>query len=243
MATQVFSNCKLYVNEFNLSGSMNKLANVYTAEMLDDTTFGDDTRSNLGGLKKGVFANEGLYDAGAGLPDTIIFPLIGVQDTLQTTCFQAGAEGQVAYMCKVMAAEYTHGGAVGDIHSFSYSAESTGSLVRGQILRNATDTSSGNGTAFQTGAIGATQTMHSFLHVYSASGTSPTLDLIVQSDDNESFTSATSRITHTQATGVTSEALSLAGAVTDDWWRVNLTIGGSDTPTFGFILSVGIIST
>jgi hypothetical protein len=73
-------------------------------------------------------------------------------------------------------------------------------------------------------------------------GTSPTLDVIVQSDDASGFPSATNRITFTQATGFTAEyATPVAGAITDDWWRVNFTIGGTASPNFTFICVIGIL--
>ena len=82
--------------------------------------------------------------------------------------------------------------------------------------------------------------MFAALHVLSASGTSPTLDVVLQSDDNSGFSSAVSRITFTQATGITSQWSTLAGAQTDDYWRASYTIGGSATPTFTFALVIGI---
>ena len=59
----------------------------------------------------------------------------------------------------------------------------------------------------------------------------------MQSDDNSGFTSATNRITFTQATGVTSELLSVAGAITDDYWRLSYTIVGG---SFTFAVALGI---
>lgn len=69
-----------------------------------------------------------------------------------------------------------------------------------------------------------------FLSVTAASGTSPTLDVVIQDSpdgllwyDKESFT---------QATAVTSEAKRLTNF--GKFVRVKYTIGGTDTPTFTF---------
>jgi hypothetical protein len=43
----------------------------------------------------------------------------------------------------------------------------------------------------------------------------------------------------TAATGLTSQAASVLGAVTDQWWRVIWTITGT-TPSFTFAVSAGI---
>ncbi len=105
---------------------------------------------------------------------------------------------------------------------------------------NVSRTSSSSGTGRQIGAVSSTQTLYAALHVISASGTSPTLDVKVQSDDNSGFTSATDRITFTQATDVTSEWGSVGGAITDDYWRITYTVGGT-SPSFAFAVTAGIV--
>jgi hypothetical protein len=89
--------------------------------------------------------------------------------------------------------------------------------------------------------VSASQKMYAALHVRSVSGTNPTLDVVVQSD-TVGFPSATSRITFSQATATTNrhQFSSVAGAITDDYWRVSYTIGGTGTPTFSFAVTVGI---
>ena len=76
-----------------------------------------------------------------------------------------------------------------------------------------------------------------FLDVTVVSGTSPTLDVVVQTKDPESgdwFTLTS----FTQATGVTAEMKSVAANMGNKL-AIAWTIGGSDTPTFTF--SVGAI--
>ena len=81
--------------------------------------------------------------------------------------------------------------------------------------------------------------MYSYLHVMTTGTGSPTLDVVIQSDDNAGMTSPTTRITHAQKTAIGAELLSVAGAVMDDYWRVNFTIGGS-SPSFLFAVMLGI---
>ena len=84
----------------------------------------------------------------------------------------------------------------------------------------------------QTGAIDVSDAdeMSIFLNVSAASGTSETLDIVIQDSpdgevwhDKESFT---------QATGVTTEAKRITNF--GNLIRVKYTIGGTDTPTFTF---------
>ncbi len=78
------------------------------------------------------------------------------------------------------------------------------------------------------------------MHVVAASGTTPTLDMIVESDDNSGITSGVTRITFTQEVAVGAQyATAVAGPITDDWWRVGWTIGGTG-PSFTVIVTVGI---
>ena len=72
------------------------------------------------------------------------------------------------------------------------------------------------------------------------SGTStPTVTFKLQSDDNASFTSPTDRITFTDITAIGSDFQSVAGAITDDYWRLNYTISGTN-PSFGIHATIGI---
>jgi len=61
----------------------------------------------------------------------------------------------------------------------------------------------------------------------------------LQSDDNSDFTSATDRATFTALTAIGSEIKSVAGAVTDQYWRLNYTISGTN-PSFSIHATIGI---
>jgi hypothetical protein len=92
------------------------------------------------------------------------------------------------------------------------------------------------------GAATATQHLYGVLHVLAVSGTNPTLDVVIQSDDAEGFASGTTRGTFTQKTAVGSQFLTpVAGPVTDTHWRCTWTIGGTNTPSFTIALVVGIL--
>jgi len=78
------------------------------------------------------------------------------------------------------------------------------------------------------------------MHVTAFVGAAPTLDVIVESDDNSGFTTAVTRGTFAQATAATSEWLTpVAGAITDDWWRIGYTLGGTITSAT-FAVFIGI---
>ncbi len=242
MATQVVQNSKIWLDQFNLSSDLNSLAIDYSAEMLDDTVFGDDTRSNKGGLKKVSMSMAGFWQAGTDLVDEVLFStLFSVADAPCSISPEAGASGERAFLFQSIVGEYGQSGSIGDLYKFTATAQGTGKLIRGLVGINSTVTASGNGTGYQLGAVSSTQKLYAALHVIGpVTGTSPTLDVIIQRDDNAGFTSPATALTFTQATAKASQWLELAGAVTDDYFRVNYTVGGT-TPSFPFVVTFGVI--
>ena len=200
--------------------------------------------SSIGGLKSGSVNIEFMQDTADTSVDATLYPLLGTAGVVKSVCL-GSADGSAAYLLKSIPLNYKAlTGAVGELAMGSLSgSSSTGPVVRGQLIHpsNVSRTTSSTGTGRQLGAVSATQSVYAALHVISASGTSPTLDVIVQSDDNAGFTTPTTRLTFTQATGRTSQMTSLAGALTDDYWRVSYTIGGTGTPTFAFAVTCGIL--
>lgn len=195
------------------------------------------------GLKTGTVSLEFMQDFADGSVDQTLWANFGASNVVRSLV-TASADGSAAYTMRGIALQYTPlTGQVGDLAMGSIqSTVSNGPLVRGVLLHpsNVTRSSSSSGTGRQIGAVSSTQTLYAALHVISATGTSPTLDVKVQSDDNSGFTSATDRITFTQATSVGAQWDSVAGAVTDDYWRITYTVGGT-TPGFAFAVVAGIV--
>ncbi|MEU4150833.1 hypothetical protein [Streptomyces sp. NPDC026659] len=72
------------------------------------------------------------------------------------------------------------------------------------------------------------------------SGTTPTLDVVIESDNGSGFPSPITQLTFTQANAISGQILRTDGtAITDDWYRVKWTIGGT-TPSFLFAVAFGI---
>jgi hypothetical protein len=115
-------------------------------------------------------------------------------------------------------------------------------LIRGILgtHQTAAATSSAS-TKFQLGAVTAAQYLYGALHVYSASGTNPTLDVTLQSDADASAGSETVRLTFAQKTAAGYEwASPIVGAITDTYWRASWTVAGTN-PLFAFAVVFGIL--
>jgi hypothetical protein len=244
MASQVLTNIKCYLAGFDLSGKLNACALTYSAELQDATTFGNDTRINKGGIKAVRAEHQGYWDSdGADEPDDILFSRIGTQNVPMTISPETGAVGEIAFSFRSIASEYTPGAQIGEMYAFGVSADGSDGapLVRGKVLKAAGSvTATGTGTAVQIGSTASGQTIYCALHVLSASGTAPTLDVAVQSDVDGAFLSPVTVATFSQQTAVGSDWQTAAGPNTDTYFRVSYTIGGT-SPAFSFVVVVGVV--
>ena len=240
MSTLVLNDAKLFVAGYDLSGQSNAIALEYKADMLDETTFGQTTRINKGGLKSVVGSHAGNWDATDALAvDPVSFARVGVADAPVVIAPEGGAAGALAYLLRAIHKEYTVGGVIGELLPFTVAMEGSGGqpLIRGRLMHNASATGNVTGAAFQLGALDATQFMYAALHVFSGTGA---FIVKVQSAAVEAFTTPNDRITFgTVATGtpVASEwATRVQGPITDQWWRIFAT----NPATRNFAVAVGI---
>lgn len=245
MSKRAYTNVGIWMGGYDLSGYLRGLSIDTGAEMLDKTTFADLTRVMHPGLKFVRVQTEGLWDS--AVPEEPIITNIG-QTQIPFSMAPDNTEGAVAFTFLAAKATYEPGGNVGDMLTFSAQAEASGSrlsgsdgtgLVRGRLLAKQSGlTGSGATTKFTLPAVGAGQKLYAALHVLGA-GTG-TFDGVLQSDADGSAGGETNRITFTQATGVTSEWKSVAGAITDTYWRLSYTIGGG-APSFSVALIAGVL--
>jgi len=244
MATFVQTNVGLYWGAYSLASSFNAVGVNLGTQVQDDTVYGDTFISHDGGLSTVALEGEGYWDS---TTDGILIADSGISasETLVTVTPVDQSAGSPALFTKLQQSEYSpiSTGTVGEMLAFRITGEGRGEkVIHGEILvtPGTTRTSSGTSAVNNLGAVSSTQSIYSALHVITVAGSSPTLDVVVKSDSGSGFSSPTSQITHTQATAITSELKSKAGAVTDAYWRVDFTIGGS-SPQFDFICSLGII--
>ena len=109
------------------------------------------------------------------------------------------------------------------------------------MANNASESSSASESAVELGAVSATQKLVATLHVTAVTGTSPTLDVTIESDASDSFAGGeTTQITFTTVSAVGSQTIEINGAVTDTWFREEHTIGGT-TPGFDYVVTLGIV--
>lgn len=243
MGALAFVDGRLHVGALNFSDYTERVEVAIDCNVVEWRPISSPWIQRRQGGKTVGFSAGGAWDAGTGLPDSA-FSLHGSVDTPTTICTQS-AVGSIAYFFPSVPATYNVDGPAAELLRFQITAPiSSGRAVRGHVLHtaDAATEATGNDTGVQIGAVGATQRLYAALHVFSLSGTTPTVDVKIQSDDNSGFTSATDRITFTQVSGsgsTGSQITSVAGAITDDYFRVVATLGGT-SPSTTFCVVCGI---
>lgn len=237
----ILSSCRIFHGAYDLSGDVNTLSLDLSADLQDVTNFNSGGWTSVEpGMKTGEFSYEGYFRTGTLQIDSHLTNELGVTGR-PLTLATSSADGVTAYFTQSATSNVNIlNGAVGDVGKVSASGSATNDVLQGTILLpSAARTTTATGTGRQLGAVSATQALYANLHVFAASGTTPTLSVVVQSATSNAFASPTSRITFTTATGATSEARVVNGAITDTWWRISYTITGT-TPSFTFAVVAGI---
>jgi hypothetical protein len=239
----ILTNVRLFAIGADLTGSSNKAELSAEVEDKDTTNYASGGHVELiGGLASSEISAEGQWEAGdPGLVDDASWSQLGGLGPW-TLAPEGAAVGALAYFTRALRSSYTLGGSVGDVAPWTGTAKGSWPLVRGVIehppgtVRSADGTSAG----VELGAVAAGQRLYAALHVLSASGTSPSLTLTIESDADNTFASPTTQLTFDAATAEGGQVLRTDGsAITDTWVRANWTITGT-TPGFFFVLALGI---
>lgn len=246
MSALILSNQDLCFGGYKLQSAINQLAVDTGADALDATTFGSaGNREFTGGLKSLGFSMGGFFQqaAGTGGIDAALMDAISIDDTVLTICPQNSTAGSPAKFFQGVETQYSLSGDIGSLLGFSCTAQNSdpAGLVHGTLmLSSITLAATGTSTGRQLGAVAAGKKIYAAAHVFSVAGSNtPTVTFTVQSDDNSGFTSATTRATFAAKTAIGAEWKEVAGAITDDYWRIGYTISGTN-PVFGVMVSLGI---
>lgn len=244
MAEQAWTNVSIIDGALQLGGYGKDFAVEAECTALDTTPLATTGWVTLApGLKTGRMSLEFMQDFDNGTVDDTLWAALGV-DNVPRSVITNTADGSAAYLMRGATFSYTPlTGNIGEIAMGSRTAVASNSpLVRGKLLHptSVARTSSSAGTARQLGAVAAGKTLYAALHVLAVSGTTPSLTVLVQSDNASGMASPTTAITFSAATAVGSQWGSVAGPITDDWFRVSWTISGT-SPSFTFAVTCGYI--
>lgn len=233
--------CTLWIDDYDFTGDSNKLKVAGMAAPEDSTVFGGGGyRRRTGGVKDVSVAASGFLTMGAGEVEADLFPDLGTADRV-ITASPTGLAGSVAYLLRATKFDLELLGQHGQLAPWSMNALCSNSqgLLRGQVSRaKGTVSATGAlGSGVQLGAVGAAQYLYGSLHIFGTPGT--TVTVVLESDDNAGFSSATTRATLGPLTTAGGNWVTrVAGAITDDYFRYRVT-AITGTFTIGGAIAVG----
>jgi hypothetical protein len=131
MATILYRNAVCVFDSADISASLNELGVEFSAEILDETCFGDDTRIHKAGLLMAKMAGKGFAEFGDNLIEPVLFNDNGLDDVVVVVFPNGVVEGAtvgdgIGYAMKGVASEYQIGGGVGALLPISFSFEGRG---------------------------------------------------------------------------------------------------------------------
>lgn len=247
MSNFVLQNQKILLGPYHLTSRANAVALSQAQAALDDTTFGQNTVSNLPGLKSVTFSVSGLYDPDPSY-DGGLSSQLGLTNRPFTVSDSTTA-GSLAYFLNAGVAEYTpFQNKVGELAGFSAGGVATKGtsanpdLIRGQVAYWAgTLTTSTNGTAINLGAATSSQKVAAAVHILTLPSTTYSLLPTIESAASSAASSSqwTTRFTFSTFAAPGSTFLSSTGNITDTWWRLSHVTATSSQESTGIEL-VGV---
>lgn len=126
----VLTDAKVFFAGYDLSGQHNRIELTNEVEALDNTAFGQATRTRTKGLFNSRATGAGFWQAGTGNVDAVIFESLALDDAVVMLFPEAITEGATStgsgYMFKVTESRNTLGGAVGELLPFTLDLQGRG---------------------------------------------------------------------------------------------------------------------
>ena len=134
MATHVFgADDGVTINGVNLSSFVKSARLTYNAESLDETAFGDGTRTHRAGLYDWSVEVTFLHDYDTGMTDATLFSLVGASAfyiKLQPNTATVAGSNPVFSGAVILQDYGPYGGAIGELHVVTARFVAAGTLGR-----------------------------------------------------------------------------------------------------------------
>lgn len=242
MAKEVIKNASLFLHSKQLASNTNQIEFTETAEKVTTTNFASGGwEESLAGLRSTELSCELMLEDAAE-PELTLNGLVenGTEVPFSVTKTYPPVAGDVCWFASVIALYLTLKAVLGQLWAGSMKFGNRAHAVRGKIVEyNAARSTTGTSASLTMPAAATGERLWIAVHVTAVSGTTPTLDLILQSDADSGYGSPTTRITVPQFTLVGSYITYLAGPVTDVEYRISATVAGT-TPSFTYMVAIGI---
>lgn len=240
-----FWDARLFYGQLAMHSLTKNMQIIDAFDGLDKSCFGDSAHVVTPGLANVSFNFNGLVELTDDMQDEYMSGHTGAVSNIPVSMMLVNTPtvGTKAKFFVCQLGNYQFGGAHGELLPFTAAGSGSNGhrLINGYVLEVGTTarTSTFNGTAWQVGAVGATQYLYGAIHVTTAS-VGDTLDIVIASGATEGG-AFTPRMTFTQASTVTCQyGTRVAGEISDTWWRVQATIAGTE-PSYNFAAVMGIV--
>ncbi|HEX8693408.1 MAG TPA: hypothetical protein VF746_13370 [Longimicrobium sp.] len=240
----IFKTGRLFVGGYDLTNGLQRISLGATLDEKETSHAGSaGMRQSDAGIEQAEFSCGLLYsDNNVDAPGDALFALQGDAGVPLAFALGSAAAGDLAWLFLSTAFRAPKDLRVGEPATITAEGRSSsGPLVRGRVMLNLTRSVTGatnNGTAVNLGAALSSQRVYLVVHVGAASAALATT-FKLQSAPASNFASPTDRVTLTPAGPNGAAWGSLAGPVTDTWWRVVDTVTGS-APTVPLFVAAGI---
>ena len=236
----------IYLDELDFSAVVNNVDIAVDNPLGDVTAYADTHQVFVEGKPGFTIDVNGLWSPSSPNYDGEIFTdltsqtrQLGIYPETPTTTGSRGFEATTMVTRSPTLADF------GEVIGINVTWRGETPLVESWVMyKNTAIGATATGTAYQVGALSATQQMVSVLRLLAAPGGAGSNDCVVTIEsDTVGFPSAVTRITHAtlnQASVALFEKLTYNGAQTDDYWRVVVTITGAGTRTFNLLICIGI---
>lgn len=247
MAVEKFTDGMIILGTRNLSAKHSQLSVAHSAQMLDGTTFGDNTVENVAGLLEWSITGEGYWDAGTDVASsgTVFVDSIHGQiggPAIGLTVAPKNADLGVAYTMNVAPEALNYFGQIGELIPFTLDAKPATSGVRGFLgMHSVQRAASGNGSIIQiVGGVPANKRLVGMVHLTQLDGAG-TFTPKVQSAATGGFGAPDDEIPFTPLTALGWERIQVGSIITNEFFRASWTFTGGTS--FTAVLVFGVVTT
>lgn len=223
MAFQHGKSIFVLLNGHNITGYLNKIDTSYTADTSETTTFGDEDKKFIPGLKDAILSAEGFFDGDANAVDIILDTILAGTNIGNNMIWspQGNVIGNTGYAVNMVQTAYSVMKTKDDAVKISMAGHSSVGRERIKLIHELKSEAAIGTSASQDLIVAGANGGSAYIHATAITGT---FDCVIQHSNTGTFTGEeTILCTFTQLTALGHERLTFAGAV-KRYVRVSFTI-------------------
>lgn len=221
-----------YFDGYDLTSYLNDLSISRSRDTAETSTFGNEAKTYVAGMKDGTISFSGFWDGVAGGSDARLAAMFAAANSVVTVGYGADTIGNSADLAIAIETSWDTNGSIGDVVSVSGEMQATGGIDKGVWLHaKGAETATGDYTSVDNGAA-SSNGYAANLHVFAVTGTPALVVKIQESSDDAASDAFADLVTFTTTSAVGAEQKVGTGAV-ERYVRGQVSsIAGSTAATF-----------